>query len=266
MKEETKEFTTDPLKVKIYKTRLLMGEGAALDVFKKIKELLSAKNFVNIIFAAAPSQNEFLSMLSEKEIDWKRINAFHMDEYIGLDENDPNRFGNFLKLKLFDKAPFHKVHYINGSADNFQTECQRYADLLEQYPPDIVCMGIGENTHVAFNDPYVADFNDPLMVKVVKLDEASRLQQVHDNCFNHIEEVPYRAITLTVPALLKAGFIYCIAPGSNKAQAVYHTLYSEISERYPSTSLRLHPGAMLYLDMNSASKINADHPATGSEL
>jgi len=256
MIQKITEMTVDKLRVKIFETRLLMGNGAAYDVSEKIKELLAKQDFVNIIFAAAPSQNEFLSSLSQqKELAWNRVNAFHMDEYLGLDKNDPECFGNFLKERIFDKIPFHEVHYLDGSTGNPDSECQRYTDLLRQYSTDIVCMGIGENAHLAFNDPHVADFNDPLMVKVVNLAEASRQQQVNDECFTQVEDVPKSAITLTVPALLKADSIYCIVPGSNKALAVYHTLYSEVEESYPSTVLRKHNNATLYLDKYSSAKL-----------
>jgi glucosamine-6-phosphate deaminase len=256
MMQEIKAISIDKLSVKIYETRLQMGEEGADDVSEKIKELLTKQDFVNIIFAAAPSQNEFLAALSrEKGIDWTRINAFHMDEYIGLDKNNPERFGNFLKERIFGKVPFHEVHYLDGSANDPKAECQRYTDLLNRYPADIVCMGIGENAHVAFNDPHVADFNDPLMVKVVELDEDSRQQQVHDDCFEKIDDVPTSAITLTVPSLMRAPFVYCFVPGSNKALAVYHTLHDKITEDYPSTILRKHPHAILYLDKNSAEKL-----------
>jgi len=195
-----------------------MGRNAAYDVSQKIKELLMKKDIINIIFAAAPSQNEFLSTLSSEEgINWSRINAFHMDEYVGLKSNASQRFG--------------------------------------QFPADIVCMGIGQNTHIAFNDPHDADFYDPLMVKEVKLDEVSRQQQVHDGCFSNIDEVPVSAITLTVPTLLSAKSIFCIVPGNNKAQAVYHTLNDEVNEKYPSTILKNHTNAILYLDKKSSSKL-----------
>ena len=253
---EVQELTANKLKVKIYETRLQMGASAAYDVSEKIKQLLLHQNFVNMVFAAAPSQDEFLSYLAlEKDLDWSRVNAFHMDEYIGLDKNASQNFGQFLKERIFDKVSFHEVHYLNGNAADPLEECQRYADLLQDRSIDIVCMGIGENAHIAFNDPHVADFNDPLLVKVVELDIASRMQQVHDKCFSHIDEVPYSAITLTVPVLLQADSIYCIVPGSSKAQAVYHTLHSEVEESYPSTILTRHPNAVLYLDRDSAAKL-----------
>lgn len=253
--DEVKEFTVDKLEVKIFETRPQMGAGAAHDASERIKELLSEKDFVNIIFAAAPSQNEFLSSLSLTEgIDWSRINAFHMDEYVGLDSKAPQRFGQFLNENIFDKVPLKKVYYINGEADA-ASECRRYADLLKQFPADVVCMGIGENTHIAFNDPHVADFNDPVLVKEVDLDEVSRQQQVHDGCFSKIDDVPVSALTLTVPALLGAKNIFCIVPGTNKAEAVFHTLNENVEENYPSTILRNHTNAVLYLDKDSAKKI-----------
>lgn len=253
---KVKEWTANKLIVKIFETRSDMGRSAAYDVSQKIKELLIIKDIINIIFAAAPSQNEFLSTLSsEEEIDWSRINAFHMDEYVGLKSTAPQRFGQFLKERIFGKVPFNKVHYINGEANDLALEAKRYASLLKQFPVDIVCMGIGENTHIAFNDPHEADFHDPLLVKEVNLDEASRQQQVHDDCFPSIDEVPVSAITLTVPALLEAKNIFCVVPGKNKAQAVYHTLNEEVNEKYPATILRNHENAVLYLDADSASKL-----------
>jgi len=253
---EVQELTANKLKVKIYETRQQMGASAAYDVSQKIKELLLHQHFVNMVFAAAPSQNEFLSHLAlEKGVDWSRVNAFHMDEYIGLDRNAPQSFGQFLKERIFDRLPFHKVHYLNANTYNPLEECRRYTNLLRHYPIDIVCMGIGENTHIAFNDPHVADFKDSLLVKEVELDIVSRMQQVHDNCFKQLDDVPSSAITLTIPALINAPNIYCIVPGSHKAQAVYHTVHSDVNERYPSTILRHHANATLYLDKDSKVKL-----------
>ncbi len=251
-----RSFNADRLQVNVYPTREEMGMAAAKDAAAQIQQLLNAKQFVNIIFAAAPSQNEMLFHLaSHQDIDWSRVNAFHMDEYVCLSENAPQRFGHFLEQAIFGKLPFHEVHYINGNAADPAAECSRYTALLEAHPVDMVCMGIGENTHIAFNDPHVANLDDPLMVKLVELDEVSRMQQVHDGCFASIEEVPRTAITLTVPALLKAASIFCVVPGVNKAQAVYHTINSPVSALCPSTALRQHAHAALYLDLNSASML-----------
>jgi glucosamine-6-phosphate deaminase len=247
------DITIDNLKVRIYENRVSLGADASRTVGEKLKQLLKTQDFVNVVFAAAPSQNEFLTFLSQETgVEWSRINAFHMDEYVGLSEGAPQCFGNFLKERIFDKVPFHQVHYING---NGTAECERYAGLLKENPPDIICMGVGENSHIAFNDPHVADFNDPFHVKLVNLDLACRQQQVNEGCFEHIDLVPEYALTLTIPALLQAKYIFCMVPGSNKAQAVYHTLNSDISTTFPSTALRRHDNAILYLDRNSSSKL-----------
>lgn len=253
------EFRAEQLTVKVSDNREDLGEIAAKEVCAKIKGLLHEKKEVNIIFAAAPSQNEFLeNLIKAKQIDWSRVNAFHMDEYQGLDLDHPMRFGNFLKDHLFDKVSLKKVFFLNGNGRSTADEIKRYTVLLEQHPVDIVCMGIGENTHIAFNDPHVADFTDPQLVKEVELDKISRRQQVNDKCFSDISQVPVSALTLTIPALLRANHIACIVPGKTKADAVYHTLREIISEKYPSTSLRKHPDATLYLDKDSAKNIQQE--------
>ena len=254
--ENVKTFMKEKLTVKIFPTRDEMGTEAALNVASKINELLQSKDEINMIFAAAPSQQDFMQQLTTDEsIDWSRINAFHMDEYIGLEEDASQAFGNFLKERLFSKAPFKSIHYINKQAADPQKECERYAELLEKYPVDIVCLGIGENGHIAFNDPHVADFNDPEMVKVVDLDMACRTQQVNEGCFLQLNLVPTQAITVTIPALLKAEYMFCMVPAENKAEAVYRTLNGEIDEECPATILRTKDKAILYLDKASASKL-----------
>lgn len=240
------------IKVNTFPDRVQMGVAAAQRTAEIIHQLLSSQPVVNMIFAAAPSQNEFLAALLTEPIEWARINAFHMDEYIGLDEASPQSFAYFLQKKLFDKVPLRSIHYLRGDAADIAFECQRYTALLQQMPPDIVCMGIGENNHLAFNDPPVADFHDPEMVKIVTLDADCRKQQVNDGCFPSFAAVPERAITLTIPALIQGRHIICVVPGERKAQAVYHTLYSPITEQYPSTILRRHPAVDLYLTRDSA--------------
>jgi glucosamine-6-phosphate deaminase len=249
------DFVADQLKIRIYEDRVTMGTDAAKMAADAINLLLKQKDKVNIIFAAAASQNEFLTTLIKHDIDWSRVQAFHMDEYIGLPEDDPQLFSVFLKTRLFDQVPFGKVFYVNGQAPDPEAECERYSRLLSENPVDITCMGIGENTHLAFNDPHVAEFNDPKLVKVVDLDEACKQQQVNEGCFAEVGEVPTHAFTLTVPALLKASRIFCMVPGNTKAQAVYHTLTDDVTELYPSTILRKHAGAWLFLDRESATRI-----------
>ena len=257
MSEMTREIVIENLKLRVYENRQSLGEAAAHDVANRINNLLLNRRFVNIIFAAAPSQNEFLYFLQRRhDVRWSRVNAFHMDEYIGLPNDSPQRFGNFLKERFFDKVSLHAVHYLDGNAMAIDAECNRYTNLLKENATDIVCMGIGVNTHIAFNDPHVADFNDPQLVKKVELDQVCRQQQVDDGCFEDLDKVPSTAITLTIPALMRANYIYSVVPGITKTRAVYHTLNSEVSEKYPSTILRRHLNAILYLDLDSSSGID----------
>lgn len=239
----------------VFNDRQSLAQAAAMMVSEKIKYLLSIKRYINIIFAAAPSQNEFLNALVlDKSMEWPSINAFHMDEYLGIPQDASQLFGNFLRSRLFDRVPFKSVNLINANPEDIDQECDRYTQLLNAFPPDIICMGIGENAHIAFNDPGVANFNDPVCVKMVELDTACRQQQVNDGCFNSLNEVPKNALTLTIPLLMRAPFIYCIVPGKTKAAAVRHTLNDSINERYPSTILRNHDNAILFVDGDSYSK------------
>lgn len=250
-------FTRGMLGVKIFPDRKKMGKEAASDVSETIKKLLKEKDEINMIFAAAPSQNDFINeLIGDESIEWERINAFHMDEYIGLGKDAQQGFGNFLKERLFGRVPFKKVNYLNGTASDIEQECKRYATLLSEYPVDIVCLGIGENGHIAFNDPPVADFQDTKMVKVVELEHACRQQQVNDKCFVTLNDVPAEAITLTIPALLKADHMFCIVPTQLKAEAVRKTLNDPVSEQCPATILRTKKNSFLYLDEDSASLLH----------
>ncbi len=251
-----KEFFKDNLKVKIYSNRTYMGKAAAYDIKQRIISLLNEKNEINMIFAAAPSQNEVLeSLINDKDIEWGKINAFHMDEYIALGKDDADKsFGAFLTEHIFAKAPFKSVNLINAT-NTAKDECKRYGELLKKYPADIVVMGIGENGHIAFNDPPVADFNDAKIIKPVALDEICRQQQVNDGCFPTIDRVPTHALTLTCPTLSSGDYLFCIVPAATKAQAVYDTINGEINEKCPATILRRHKNAVLYLDADSSSKL-----------
>lgn len=248
-----KSLKKDNLSVHIFENRTLMGEAAARDISNKIKELLAEKDEINMIFAAAPSQNDVLAALvADKGIEWSRVNAYHMDEYIGLDKDAPQGFGNFLKEHIFGLVPFKSVSYIDISATDPELEAERYGRLLDANLTDIVVMGIGENGHIAFNDPPVADFNDKRTVKPVKLDEICRNQQVNDGCFARLEDVPTHAMTLTVPTLVRAPYLFCIVPAPTKANAVYETLNGTVDEHCPASILRTHKNAVLYLDNESS--------------
>ena len=248
-----RNFYADSLEVRIYGDRSEMGKAAAADIKACMLKLLETKDSLNMIFAAAPSQNEVLAALAgDREIPWQRVNAFHMDEYIGLSPDAPQGFGNFLRNALFGLAPFGAVNYIDCAATDAQAECRRYSELLTQHPVDIVVMGIGENGHIAFNDPPVADFHDPHLVKIVELDPICRQQQVNDGCFTKLEQVPTHALTLTVPALMAAKHHFCIVPAPTKAKAVAATVCGEIGEHCPATCLRNKKGSILYLEPDSA--------------
>ena len=250
------ELKKDQLQVKIYKTRGEMGKQAARDAGDYIREQLKTRETLNIIFAAAPSQNEFLAALKEEEgIAWNQIHAFHMDEYVGLPVGGEASFSGFLKQAIFDEIPFASVNCIRGDSPDSNEECERYAKLLAAHPVDIVFMGIGENGHIAFNDPGVADFHDLRVVKVVELDGKCRQQQVNDGCFPSFEAVPSHAFTVTIPGLVSARKLFCIVPGERKAAAVRETLCGDIGEHCPASILRQQQGACLYLDEDSAREI-----------
>lgn len=242
-------------RVKSYATRGMMGRAAARDAAQVIRDMLAVKPAINVIFAAAPSQNEVLAALLEQDVDFSRIRAFHMDEYVGLPEGAPQSFGQYLREHIFDRAHFMEVNYINGRAEDIDAECARYAALLKKYPPDIVMMGIGENGHIAFNDPAEADLSDPLAVKRVTLDDVCRMQQVHDGCFEKIDDVPKYAVTLTVPTLTSALTQICVVPAPTKANAVKETVCGPIGSHCPATALRLCRDARMYLDADSSALI-----------
>lgn len=251
-----KEFGKDRLVVKVFDSRDAMGSCAGSEAAVVIRELLSCQEEINVMFAAAPSQNETLEALSNADgIDWSRINAFHMDEYVGINPQHRASFRNFLRKAIFDAKPFKSVNLIDGNAEDVDAEAERYSKLLETHGLDVCLLGIGENGHIAFNDPSVADFKDPKGVKVVELEDVCRMQQVHDGCFDSFDEVPHQAFTVTVPALLRAKHLFCSVPASTKASAVYHMLNDEISEKCPATALRNEPDARLYLDADSAKRI-----------
>jgi glucosamine-6-phosphate deaminase len=257
MSQEMGSFVVDKLKVKIFKDRKALGQAAGKTVAGKMREIPRDQKELFVVFAAAPSQNEFLEELSSRSgVDWGRVAAFHLDEYLGLPDTAPQSFGHFLRVRLFEKVRPGRVHYLNGMAEDPAKECDRYAALFKDHPFDIACIGIGENGHLAFNDPHVADFNDPVTIKVVELDLVSRQQQVNDRSFQNLESVPRKAITLTMPSIFSAKFIYCMVPAITKAEAVKKTLEGPITTDCPATILRKHENATLFLDKDSAKFIS----------
>lgn len=250
------DFFKDHLAVSLLTDRKSLGEKAADHVEQYLLTTLKSKKEVRVIFAAAPSQNEMLDHLTKKTtIDWGRITAFHMDEYIGLPAQSPQLFSRYLHEHLFSKVTFKRVHIIDSHTAHVEKECERYSGLLNEETIDLVCMGIGENGHIAFNDPPVADFNDPKTVKVVKLDEKCRQQQVNDECFVRISDVPTHAVTLTIPALFSANALSVVVPGNTKAEAIKQALIDPISIQCPASIIRTHKNAKLFIDTDSYSLV-----------
>ena len=255
------QFFVNQLNVRIYPTRNHMGKACALESGQRLRQLLAEKEEVNIIFASAPSQLEALDGLRDEQgIAWDRVNAFHMDEYVGLPADAPQSFGNYIKAHFFSKVVFRNVFYMNGNASDLEMECERYASLMRKHPVDISFVGIGENGHLAFNDPYIADFDDPLLVKInPDMDPVCRQQQVTDGWFTDLSLVPHQAITITLPGLMNARYIYALVPGPTKQKIVRQCLEEPISTACPGSILRRHPAAQLYLDNNSAALLNINH-------
>lgn len=238
----------------IASSREELGRVAARDIANKLRERLVQQHSARIIFAAAPSQTDMLEALAEEtEIDWARVTAFHMDEYLGLPADAPQRFSAYLRRTIFDRVPFGAIHLIEPGT-NPQTTVDNYAALLNAAPIDLLLCGIGSNGHLAFNDP-PALFKDPADVKIVELDDTCRQQQVDDLCFERFIDVPTEAITLSIPSLLRSDEVFCCVPGMLKADAVRDTLEGPITELCPASILRLHPSCKLYLDRDSASKL-----------
>jgi glucosamine-6-phosphate deaminase len=219
-----------------------------------IRDAVGRRGVCRMIFAAAPSQNELLARLrAAGDIPWDRVEAFQMDEYLGLAPRAPQRFSQFLRRAIFDHVALREVHLLDAAGPSIEQEMRRYASLLSAAPIDVVCLGVGENGHVAFNDPPVADFADPAPIKEVVLDRSCREQQVHDGAFASFDAVPSRAVTLTVPSLMRGECLVCVVPGPAKAAAIARMLTGPITEACPASVLRTHPNCTLYLDRASAS-------------
>jgi glucosamine-6-phosphate deaminase len=245
----------EKLSVHIFDTREEMGKVAAEDAARRINAIIAKNGVANVVFAAAPSQNDLIENLLKADIDWSKVRAFHQDEYVGISAEEPAGFGNFLDRAIFKKVHFKELHYLLCCADEAEEKCEAYAQLLRKYPIDLIFLGIGENGHLAFNDPAVADFNDPKMVKIVELDDVCRQQQVNDGCFAALDDVPKQAMTMTMSLIMNIPEAICVVPTIRKANAVYRALCGEVTTACPSSILRNHPNAALYLDEDSASML-----------
>ena len=250
-----KSFYKDKLRVEIFEKKEDMGQNAASFVVHNLNQALEARGHANLILGTGASQFPLLEVLLKERLDWTKINLFHLDEYIGLSDQHAASFRKFLKERVADKVNPKNVYYLNGDASDIDAEIRRYTKLLQDNPIDVACIGIGENGHIAFNDPPVADFNDPEDVKVVKMDEVCRKQQVDEGWFPTINHVPKNAVTLTIPTIMRCKVLCCTVPDSRKSEAVFNTLTGSINTSCPASILREHNNAILFLDSLAANKI-----------
>jgi glucosamine-6-phosphate deaminase len=251
-----RKFQVDHLPVEIYASNTSLGEAAAMQAAKILKTVLAKKAQANAIFATGNSQLTFFqALLQQAGIEWTRVNIFHMDEYVGMPASHPASFRRYLHEKLVDRVKPQQFFGVEGDSPDPSVECAHYEALLKSHPADMCCLGIGENGHLAFNDPPFANFKDPRLVKIVTLDERSRRQQVGEGHFPNLESVPTHAITLTIPALLAARQVLAIVPEGRKAQAVQSALHGPVTTDCPASILRQNDHAILYLDNDSAALV-----------
>lgn len=248
-------FYKDKLKVEIFDHKEEMGEKAASFVAENLNRALKERGHANLILGTGASQYPLLEVLLKKELDWTKINLFHLDEYIGLSDQHPASFRKFLRERVAEKVNPKNVYYLNGDADDIDDEMRRYENLLKENPVDVACIGIGENGHLAFNDPFIADFDDPAYLRIVKMDDACRKQQVGEGWFETMKEVPEKAATLTITAIMDCKTLCCTVPDERKSEAVYKTLTGEINNSCPASVMRKHDHAVLFLDRFAAMKL-----------
>ncbi len=241
------------LRVEVLPSRPMMGVAAARSVAEALRDLIAREDRPAVIFASAPSQNEFLAALREESgIDWPKLTAFHLDEYVGIAPDHPASFRRFLVDRLFAHVRVEAFHGLDGQAADLAAECERYAALLREASPSLAILGIGENGHLAFIDPPVCDFAERADVRVVELDEPCRRQQVNDGCFRSLGDVPLHALSLTVPLLMRVPRAVAIVPGPAKRAAIHAALEGPVTRACPASILRRHRDATLYLDDDSA--------------
>lgn len=254
--EPIKTYEADGLTAAVFADRDSMGKAAADYACRVLNEILGENGEARIVVGSAPSQDEFYAHLSRASVDWSRVEVFHMDEYLGLPGDHEQSFRKYQMDHFVGKVDLKAFHPIQGEAEDPQAECDRLNRLLGEKPIDLVCLGIGENGHLAFNDPPVADFADPVYAKIVELDSICRQQQVNDGCFPNFDSVPVEAITLTLKVFREARVLSGVVPARTKAEAVNATLNGPVSTDCPATLMRNHPNAQLFLDPDAASLLD----------
>jgi glucosamine-6-phosphate deaminase len=249
-------FQVGTANVSIFPNLEELGLAAATRAAEIINAAIRKSGRARVIIATGNSQLPLVTALVKQPIDWSAVEAFHMDEYVGMSASHPASFRLWIKTRVEDVVHPLKVHYLEGDAADLQAEMDRYVRLLSSAPIDLAFVGIGENGHIAFNDPAVADFNDPLTVKRVVLDEPCRRQQAGEGHFPDLPSVPREALTITCPGLFRAEAWVCSVPEARKAEAVRNSLEGPISEACPGSLLRRHPNTYLYLDTESAALLS----------
>lgn len=252
----TRSFRVGGLAVEVYESTETMGKAAAEAAAERLRALAAQNETVAVIFATGASQMAMLEALTAiPDLPWNKVVGFHMDEYLGLSDQHPASFRRYMREHLTSKVPMRQFYGVDGTAADVEKTCREYAELLRRYNPQLCLLGIGENGHLAFNDPAEADFDDPLDIKVVSLDAQCRQQQVNESWFKTLSEVPQQAITLTIPTLFRVPQLILSVPGERKAHIVNRTLSEAISTRCPATVLRKHSHATIYLDPASAAEL-----------
>ena len=240
------------MELKVFDTKLELGQAAARDAAKIINQAIDERDAAYVIAATGASQFEFLDALAQEKVDWTKVVFFHLDEYVGLPESHPASFRRYLKERVVSRLHPQTFHLIDGEADDVYAECRRVGELIAQQTIDVAFVGIGENGHLAFNDP-PADFDTEEPYIVVSLDDACRQQQVGEGWFKSIAEVPTQAVSMSIKQILKSRNILCIVPDERKAEAVRASVKLEVSPQHPASILQRHERVTLYLDPHSSS-------------
>jgi glucosamine-6-phosphate deaminase len=254
MSSPIKTYHADAMQVRVFPSKLEASAAAAEAAAEILLSAIADRRRARMVVSTGNSQLDFIdALVLTRGLDWSAVEAFHLDEYASMAATHPASFRLWLRTRLADRIPLRAMHYLNGDAADLETECRRYGALLGEAPIDAGFIGIGENGHIAFNDPPVADFADPVPIKIVRLDDACRRQQVGEGHFPDISSVPEKAISLTCSAIVGMTSLICCVPELRKAKAVRETINGPISTTCPASILRTHPRAQLFLDADSAS-------------
>jgi glucosamine-6-phosphate deaminase len=246
--------------VEVYQDKVMMGQAAAEVASGVLRNSIRERGSARIVVGTGPSQQELIAnLVAAPDLDWSSIEVFHMDEYVGISADHPASFRRWLRDHVVDRVPVKAAWYMDGDALDTEGECRRYAGLLQSAPIDITFIGFGENGHIAFNDPHVADFQDPLTVKRVRLDDRCRMQQVGEGHFATMDAVPPEAITITCPGLMRCRTLFAFVPDRRKAEAARCALEGPLTEKCPASLTLTHSDARVFLDVESASLLTLPH-------